>query len=80
MAPRRLTVKLRGRAKAPNQSRGCTPSSGTRGETTAPHGPPKRWLGGVILLMRIRGGSGQLACPLQRLLAGTRTIAACRFP
>jgi hypothetical protein len=37
-------VKLRGRAQAPDQSRGCTLSSRTRGDTTAPHGPPPMML------------------------------------
>src|SRR5271170_3868557 len=42
--PRRLTVKLRGRAQAPNQSRGCTLSSSTRGDITDSHGPLQRLL------------------------------------
>jgi len=42
----RLTVKLRGRAEAPDQSRGCKLSSRTRGETTALHGPLQRLLDG----------------------------------
>src|SRR4029077_4586035 len=42
--PCSLTVKLRGRAQAPKQSRGCTMSSRTRGDTTESHGPLQRWL------------------------------------
>jgi hypothetical protein len=45
-----LTVKLRGRALAPNQSRGCTLSSRTRGDTTEHHGPLQRLLGGSPLI------------------------------
>ena len=41
---RRLTVKLRGRTEAPDQSRGCTLSSRTRGDTTELHGPLQRLL------------------------------------
>jgi hypothetical protein len=41
----RLTVKLRGRAEAPDQSRGCTLFSRTRGGTTESHGPLQRLLG-----------------------------------
>jgi hypothetical protein len=37
-------VKLRGRVEAPNQSRGCTLSSRTRGDTTEHHGPLQRLL------------------------------------
>jgi hypothetical protein len=44
-----LTVKLRGRAQAPNQSRGCTLSSRARGDTTEHHGPLQRLLGGADL-------------------------------
>ena len=40
----RLTVKLRGRAEAPDQSRGCTLSPSTRGDTPDFHGPLQRWL------------------------------------
>src|SRR5579863_9992671 len=40
----RLTVKLRGRALAPDWSRGCTLSSRTRGDTTVLHGPLQRLL------------------------------------
>jgi len=43
---RRLTVKLRGRAQAPDWSRGCTLSPRTRGDTTDSHGPLQRLLGG----------------------------------
>jgi hypothetical protein len=42
---RHLTVKLRGRAEAPDQSRGCTLFSRTRGDTTESHGPLQRLLG-----------------------------------
>jgi len=42
---RLLTVKLRGRATAPDWSRGCTLSSRTRGDTTDSHGPLQRLLG-----------------------------------
>ena len=41
---RRLTVKLRGRTEAPDQSRGRTLSPGARGDTTACHGPLQRLL------------------------------------
>ena len=44
LSARRLTVKLRGRAEAPDQSRGFTLSSRTRGDTTALHGPLQRLL------------------------------------
>jgi len=37
-------VKLSGRAAAPDWSRGCTLSSGTRGDTTDSHGPLQRLL------------------------------------
>ena len=40
----RLTVKLRGRPKAPDWSRGCTLSCRTRGDTTDVHGPLQRLL------------------------------------
>src|ERR1700728_736701 len=43
-ACRDLTVKLRGRTQAPDQSRGCTLSSCTRGDTTDCHGPLQRLL------------------------------------
>ena len=43
---RLLTVKLRGRTQAPDQSRGCTISASARGDITAPHGPLQRLLGG----------------------------------
>jgi len=46
---RRLTVKLRGRTQAPDWSRRCTISSSTGGDTTAPHGPLQRLLGGNLL-------------------------------
>ena len=39
-----LTVKLNGRAEAPDWSRGRTMSSGARGETTEHHGPLQRLL------------------------------------
>src|ERR1700693_2897660 len=42
--PWRLTVKLRGRAQAPDWSRGCTLFSRTRGDTTDSHGPLQRLL------------------------------------
>jgi len=45
--PRPLTVKLRGRVTAPDQSRGCTLFSSTRGDTTALHGPLQRLLCGA---------------------------------
>ena len=41
---RLLTGKLRGRTEAPDQSRGCTLSSSTRGDTTELHGPLQRLL------------------------------------
>jgi hypothetical protein len=41
-----LTVKLRGRPEAPDWSRGCTLSFGTRGDTTEHHGPLQRLLDG----------------------------------
>jgi len=50
---RRLTVKLRGRAEAPDQSRGCTLSSRTRGDTTDSHGPLQRLLDGASVLWRL---------------------------
>ena len=37
-------MKLRGRAEAPDWSRGCTLSSSTRGDTTDVHGPLQRLL------------------------------------
>ena len=40
-----LTVKLRGRPRAPNWNRGCTLSPRTRGDTTDSHGPLQRLLG-----------------------------------
>jgi hypothetical protein len=40
-----LTVKLRGRTQAPDQSRGRTISSRARGDTTVHHGPLQRLLG-----------------------------------
>src|SRR6201998_3633039 len=43
-----LTVKLRGRAEAPNRSRGRTLSSGARGDATHGHGPLQRLLGGSL--------------------------------
>jgi hypothetical protein len=49
---RTLTVKLRGRTEAPDQSRGCTLSSRTRGDTTDFHGPLQR------LLDRMRPADG----------------------
>jgi hypothetical protein len=39
-----LTVKLKGRAEAPNQSRGRTISPRARGDTTEHHGPLPRLL------------------------------------
>jgi hypothetical protein len=39
-----LTVKLRGRAQAPDWSRRCTISSSTGGDTTEHHGPLQRLL------------------------------------
>src|ERR1700719_2244889 len=41
---RLLTVKLRGRPAAPDESRGCTLSSSTRGDTTDSHEPLQRLL------------------------------------
>jgi hypothetical protein len=41
---KRLTVKLRGRAQAPDWSRGCKLSFRTRGHTTDSHGPLQRLL------------------------------------
>jgi hypothetical protein len=43
-----LTVKLRGRAEAPDQSRGCRLSSRTRVDTTENHGPLQRLLGASL--------------------------------
>jgi hypothetical protein len=40
-----LTVKLRGRAQAPDWSRGRTVTTRARGETTVLHGPLQRLLG-----------------------------------
>src|SRR5580658_3326941 len=45
ISTRCLTVKLRGRAEAPDWSRGCTISLSTRGDTTVHHGPLQRLLG-----------------------------------
>jgi hypothetical protein len=42
---RPLTVKLSGRAQAPDWSRGCKLSFCTRGDTSEPHGPLQRLLG-----------------------------------
>jgi hypothetical protein len=60
MEARRLTVKLRGRAEAPDQSRGCTLSSRTRGETTASHGPLQRLLDALAAesLSKFRADTG----------------------
>src|SRR2546430_181848 len=43
-----LTVKLRGRTTTPDERRGRTLSPRARGDTTAPHGPLQRLLGGVV--------------------------------
>jgi hypothetical protein len=43
-------VKLRGRTGAPDQSRGCTLSSRTRGDTTDSHGPLQRLLERNLLI------------------------------
>src|SRR5215467_9645627 len=47
LVTRSLTVKLRGRPKAPDLSRGCTLSLRTRGDTTDSHGPLQRLLDGA---------------------------------
>jgi hypothetical protein len=47
---RPLTVKLRGRTQAPDQSRGRKLSSSARGDTTDSHGPLQRLLGVVLAL------------------------------
>jgi hypothetical protein len=46
---RTLTVKLRGRVEAPDQSRGRTLSSRARGDTTEHHGPLQRLLAATLL-------------------------------
>src|SRR5882762_2912938 len=47
-----LTVKLRGRVTAPDQSRGRTLSPGARGaKQTTPHGPLQRLLDGMELML-----------------------------
>jgi hypothetical protein len=52
---RRLTVKLRGRAQAPEWSRGRTIFSRARGDTTALHGPLQRIVMRLhLLLMHVR--------------------------
>ena len=43
-------MKLRGRPEAPDQSRGCTLSSRTRGDTTDFHGPLQRLLGAMLAI------------------------------
>jgi hypothetical protein len=46
-SPCRLTVKLSGRAQAPDQRRGCTMAFSARGAQPTPHGPPERLLEAV---------------------------------
>ena len=48
-----LTVKLRGRAQAPDWSRGCRLSPRTRADTTDVHGPLQRLLDGALLTWRL---------------------------
>ena len=45
-------MKLRGRVEAPDWSRGCILSSGTRGDTTVAHGPLQRLLEAQIATTR----------------------------
>ena len=64
-------MKLRGRAEAPDQSRGCTLSSSTRGDTTEHHGPLQRLLE-AMLPVRLatvsnHGNINQQACIIDRV-------------
>jgi hypothetical protein len=62
---RRLTVKLTGRPKAADQSRGRTLFSRTRGDTTGDHGPLQRLL--VVMARRV-GTRGPAASATKALL------------
>ena len=50
-------MKLRGRASAPDWSRGCTLSSSTRGDTTELHGPLQRLLEDAFIEATVRARS-----------------------
>ena len=54
-----LTDELRGRAGAPDQSRGCTLSPRARGDTTEHHGPLQRLLDVSRTIMRRRRELGE---------------------
>jgi hypothetical protein len=65
----RLTVKLRGRAQAPDRSRERMLSSSAHGDATALHGPLQRLLGAVVLTYVLRHSFIQLLKVLDELVA-----------
>jgi hypothetical protein len=54
MTPGHLTVKLSGRARAPDWSRGRTLSSRARGDTADCHSPLQRWLEDALIEATVR--------------------------
>src|SRR5580658_10924814 len=80
LLPVNLTVKLRGRAEALDQSRGRTMSSRARGDTTEHHGPLQRLLDGHIdsLTFHVRAravGTSIDACPPPHTVGTSRRPA-----
>src|ERR1700687_136572 len=74
----RLTVKLRGRAEAPDKRRGRTLSPGARGaKQTTPHGPLQRLLG--VARGIIAWGHGAPAQTTQRVAIPLSYVACSKL-